>query len=301
MDMSEFRITYDGPALETSEMDVRELAPALLAIGDLLDAATRSLCGDQVKPQINVRGSFKTGSFGIDFTLATSLVNRMRELFSGNEATAIANALAILGALGFVARKSGKGLFAVLKWLRGRPVERVEVKQNSAILHVQGELLEIELSVLTLLRNVSVREASERVLSPLSREGITLFSAGTDLEVVETVQASEIGWFHAPQPEDELLVDEVRKMAFSIVSLAFKDDNKWRLYDGAATIHASIADLGFLKRVDTNQVSFAKGDVLVCNVRVRQWQTLTGARTEYEVTDVVEHRTAARQIQLPGL
>jgi hypothetical protein len=301
MDMSEFRITYDGPALEASEMDVRELAPALLAIGDLLEAATKTLCGDQVKPQINVRGSFKTGSFGIDFTLVTSLVNRMRELFAGNEATAIANALAILGALGFTAKKGGKGLFAVLKWIRGRPLERVEVKPDSAILHVEGERLEIELSVLTLLRDVSVRQATTRVLSPLAREGITIFSAGTDHEIVETVEASEVGWFHVPEQPDELLVDEDRKMVFSIVSLAFKDDNKWRLYDGAATIHASISDAGFLKRVDTNLETFAKGDVLVCNVRVRQWQTPAGAKTEYDVTNVLEHRTAARQIQLPGL
>lgn len=91
--MSRFRITYDGPALESSEMDVRELAPALLAFGDLLDASTRALCGDQVRPQVNVRGSFKTGSFGIDFTLATSLLGRMRDLLSGNEGTALANAV----------------------------------------------------------------------------------------------------------------------------------------------------------------------------------------------------------------
>jgi len=33
-----FRITYDGPALASHEMDVRELAPALLAMSDLLKA-----------------------------------------------------------------------------------------------------------------------------------------------------------------------------------------------------------------------------------------------------------------------
>ena len=83
------------PALESSEMDVRELAPALLAIGDLLDASTRALCGNQVRPRVNVRGSFKTGSFGIDFTLATSLLGRMRDMLSGNEGTALANAVTI--------------------------------------------------------------------------------------------------------------------------------------------------------------------------------------------------------------
>ncbi|MDR0241437.1 MAG: hypothetical protein LBJ65_07535, partial [Burkholderia sp.] len=55
-------------------------------------------------------------------------------------------------------------------------------------------------------------------------------------EVFETVARHEIAWFHAPEPADALLLDEHRKMAFSIVSLAFKDDNTWRLYDGTSTI-----------------------------------------------------------------
>ncbi|MGS0896037.1 hypothetical protein ACVBGC_26425 [Burkholderia stagnalis] len=299
--MSQFRMTYDGPALESSEMDVRELAPALLAIGDLLEASTQALCGDQVRPQVNVRGSFRTGSFGIDFTLATSLLGRMRDMLSGSEGTALANAVTILTALGIAAPQARKGLFAVLKWLRGRPIQQVRMHAHTAVLHVDGEQLEIELSVLTLLRDVSVREAIARVLSPLAREGITTFSAGTDTDVFETVARDEIVWFRVPEPADALILDEYRKMAFSIVSLAFKDDNKWRLYDGAATIHAAITDTGFLKRVNDNQISFSKGDILVCNVRVQQWQTLDGAKTEYEVADVLEHRPASRQIPLPGL
>ncbi|KVH07121.1 hypothetical protein SB394_19955 [Burkholderia sp. BCCIQ04A] len=299
--MSRFRITYDGPALESSEMDVRELAPALLAFGDLLDASTRALCGDQVRPRVNVRGSFKTGSFGIDFTLATSLLGRMRDLLSGSEGTALANAVTILTALGIAAPRARKGLFAVLKWLRGREITHVRMKDHTAVLHVDGDTLEIDLPVLTLLRDVRVRRATAQVLAPLAREGIEIFAAGTDTEVYETVARNEIAWFHAPEPADALLLDEHRKMAFSIVSLAFKDDNKWRLYDGTSTIHATITDAGFLSRVNNSQISFSKGDVLLCNVRMQQWQTSDGAKTEYEVTDVLEHRPAGLQIPLSGL
>lgn len=300
-DMSDFRITYDGPALEASEMDVRELAPALLAIGDLLTASTQALCGDKVRPQVNVKGSFKTGSFGIDFVLATDLLTRVRDIFASDSATAIANAGAILTALGFAANQSYKGLLHVIKWIRGRKIQRVETGRDTAILHVEDDQLEIELAVLTLLRDVAVREATERMLEPLSREGITTFYAGTDEHVSATIRSEEIGWFSAPPAQDELLVDETRKMVFSIVSLAFKEDNKWRLHDGNSTISAAISDADFLHKVDTNQVNFAKGDVLVCDVRVRQWQSTGGAKTEYEVVRVIEHRTAARQIPLPGL
>lgn len=300
-DMSDFRITYDGPALEMSEMDVRELAPALLAIGDLLSASTQALCGDKIKPQVNVKGSFKTGSFGIDFVLATDLITRVRDIFASDAATAIANAGAILAALGFAADRGYRGLLHVLKWLRGRKIQRVETREETAILHVEDDQLEIEIAVLTLLRDMAVREATERMLEPLSRDGITVFYAGTDESVSATITSDEAAWFSAPQAQDELLVDETRKMAFSIVSLAFKEDNKWRLHDGNSTISAAISDADFQHKVDTNQVNFAKGDVLVCDVRVRQWQSSSGAKTEYEVVRVIEHRTAARQIPLPGL
>lgn len=88
-------------------------------------------------------------------------------------------------------------------------------------------------------------------------------------------------------------------MVFSIVSLAFREEHKWRLFDGAATVYAAMADADFLARVDRNVETFTKGDLLICRVRVRQWQTASGARTEYEVTRVMEHRSGARQLPLP--
>lgn len=301
--MSTFRITYDGPALYTSQMDVRELAPALLAVGDLLQSATLALYGDRVQPQVDVRGSFKTGSFGIDFALGADWVSRIKDLMAGNEATAAANALAILGALGWAVKKTAlPGLFSVLTWLKGRAIERVEMREHIAVIHVQGELLEIELQVLTLLRDVSVRQGCEKVLRPMENAGITSFSVGDDTGAVsQRVETAQRAWFATPQVADELLVNEVRKMVFSIVALAFKDENKWRLHDGASTLHAVINDAEFLARVDANQVNFAKGDILLCDVRVKQWRTSTGARTEYEVVRVIEHSTPGRQLSLPGV
>ncbi len=38
-----FRLKFDGPAVEGGEMDVRDLAPALLELGHLFDAARRAL------------------------------------------------------------------------------------------------------------------------------------------------------------------------------------------------------------------------------------------------------------------
>lgn len=301
--MTSFRVTYDGPALAASEMDARELAPALLAVADLLDASTQALFEGQAKPQVNVKGSFKTGSFNIDLVLVTNFLAQIKSIFGSDTAGALSNGVTILTTLGFIAKAGFVGLVQLIKWLRGRPIKHVEVSGDSATIYVEdgNESVQVELSVLRLLRSVAVRESLEKVLAPLDRDGIDTFAAGESVGLPSVViTEEEKDWFRAPTAGEELIVDETRRMAFSIVSLAFKDDNKWRLYDGAATIHANIADTGFLSRVDQNLVSFAKGDLLVCRVRVQQWQTVTGARTEYTVVEVLEHRPAWRQIQLPG-
>lgn len=297
--MTMFRVTYDGPALEHHEMDARELAPALLAVADLLEASCKALYGENAKPQINVKGSFRTGSFNIDFVTAVSWLKSLRDMFAGPNATAIANGLAILGFLGFVGKR---GLAQALQWLKGRQITRVEIDEKNARIFVDDEFIEIEAEAITLLREMSVREAFDRVLSPLDRDGIDTFAAGTETEPAQVViKEEDRRFFVPPATSDELLLEDIRKMVFSIVSLTFKEDNKWRLSDGSATISAVISDSGFLEAVNQNLESFSKGDVLVCDVRIKQWQTQSGAKTEYEVVKVLEHRRAARQINLPGI
>ncbi len=88
---------------------------------------------------------------------------------------------------------------------------------------------------------------------------------------------------------------------------AFKEDSKWRLSDGDSTISARIFDLDLPSGVNADETAFATGDVLICEVKVTQWHAPSGAKTDYDVTRVVEHRHAATQISFracnghPGL
>nr|WP_063573161.1 hypothetical protein [Luteibacter rhizovicinus] len=301
-DVTEFRVSYDGPALENHEMDPRELAPALLAMADLLEASARVLYGDKAKIHVNVKGSFKTGSFNVDFVTGVQWLQSVKDIFAGTEATAIANATAILGALGVIGRK---GLFPLLKWLRSRPIKRIEAigtdrpGQPTVRIYVGDEFYDTERDTVDLLRDVGVRKATQQVLAPLERSGIDVFALGQGTRVNVTVRDSELSSFISPAADESLIIDDIRDMAFSIVSLTFKENNKWRLSDGSSTISATISDADFLQAVHGDMKSFSKGDALVCRVRVRQWQTANGTRTDYEVVNVVNHLRAARQVQLP--
>jgi hypothetical protein len=97
---------------------------------------------------------------------------------------------------------------------------------------------------------------------------------------------------------ESLLMDASFNIVYSIVSLAFKRDNKWRLSDGENVHTVMIKDDIFLEKVDRNIISFSKNDVLVCETKIRQWQTGAGLKIEYEVVKVLEHKKSPVQEKL---
>jgi hypothetical protein len=63
MSRADFTLTYDGRALQIHEMDVRDLAPAMLAVGELFDPMNVLLNGETAEVQINVAKSSHSAAF----------------------------------------------------------------------------------------------------------------------------------------------------------------------------------------------------------------------------------------------
>lgn len=296
MSKASFTIAYDGPALRDGAMDVRDLAPALLAVGQLFDAANSVLNGDNARVNVQVTATGQ-GSFEIVFDLLQTLPQQLVGIFSGEVVTAALN----LKELVITGTAVTGGLVWLIKYLSGRKIERTEQLSESKVrLTIEGESIEVPITLLRLYQDLAVRTALQQVVDePLKREGIDVFEIRENKRPIITVVQSEAIYFAKPELADEVLIQETRRSAFSIISLAFKEDNKWRLFDGNTQISALIEDQSFLQRVDANQIAFAKGDILLCEVRVTQKRTGEGLRTDYVVEQVVEHRPAARQLPLP--
>jgi len=190
------------------------------------------------------------------------------------------------------------GLLWLIKKLRGRKPDKIERLSESHIrLTVDGDSFDVPIALMRLYQDLAVRIAAQKVVAePLKKEGIDTFEARQDRQPLITIQKADIDYFAKPDVPEETLVEETRRAAFSIISLSFKEDNKWRLYDGNTQISARVEDQSFQERVDSNQVAFAKGDILICDVRVTQKRTSEGLSTEYVVEKVVEHKPAMRQL-----
>lgn len=293
--MTQFRVTYDGPALRGSEMDVRELAPALLAIADLLKSANRVLHGDRADVRVHVRGSFKTGSFGIDLTVATDMLKLARDIFSGPEVGAVLNAAGVVSLLGLC----GGGLLAVLRKLRGRKPDRIETTDSGVTFHVEQEAIHVEQNVYLLFADPATRENLDGLLRPLDSEGIEEVAFSADGEVAEVITQDEREWFEPSDPVEEMLFETTLRTILAIESAVFREGNKWRFSDGTATFHAEILDVDFLARIETGEERFGKGDQLIVDLRRSQLQADGKLRTDYAVVKVIEHRAPPQKRLVP--
>lgn len=297
MSRTHFHLTYDGPALATHEMSARDLAPALIAVSDLLEQANLTLNGERARVAVTVKASFRTGCFGIDFGVAQD-VGRFLRMFTGEEAVGAVNLLTILGFTG----AAGVSLLGLLKRLRGRPIQEIQpLKNGNFRVIVESDSVDVEEAVINLLRNYQLRRALEDVVKPLQRDGIETVAVQESLDAEPLVISKpEAAWFAAPPPQDELLEENESILLLQLVSISFKEDNKWRFSDGSTTFYAAMLDDRFQRRVDADEVRFAKNDILKVRLRRSQYLDTAGnMRTEAHVTEVMEHRPAGHQLKLP--
>ncbi|MDI4089827.1 hypothetical protein QK428_10850 [Pseudomonas aeruginosa] len=297
MSKASFNVLYDGPALAHSEMDVRELAPALLALGELLEEANAIINHGRAQLSVQVKATFKTGCFGIELDVVQSLLQAAQSLFAHES---IATAKELLEWLGLIGSTAG-GLLWLIKKIRGRKINQVVLLDNGKVkIVLDNEAIEAEEKVLELYRQFRVRSALEGVLKPLESEGIDTFAV-TDLKQTKRfieVTKQERVYFKTPEPEAEPLSDDEFDVNLQIVSISFQDGNKWRFSDGASVFYADMLDESFAAQVAASAASFTKGDIL--KVRLRRIQSLSGEsfKTDYSVLKVLEHRKAAAQLRM---
>lgn len=297
-DLAEFKIAYDGEALRSHIMDVRDLAPALLAFGKLFDESNRVLNGNKTTVKLQVKAT-SPASFDILFQLDQSFIEQVTGLLTGDMVTSALNLLTIMGFATTGIGASTYSLLWLIRKLQGKKPTLIKDKKDGTVeIKYDSETFIVPIELLRLYQDIAVRKAAQEILEPLKNDGIDTFKVINNNITVNVINKSEVIYYQLPEVQDEVILESDKKAAYSIVSLAFKEDNKWRLYDGNSTISVTMTDEDFLYQVDNNLVSFAKGDILICEVKTIQYRTETGLRTEHEVLKVVEHKQAARQLKL---
>lgn len=284
-----FTVVYDGPALADHSIDVRDLAPALFALGELFEEANRTCNDDRAKVNLVVRAT-PAGSFEVELRLIQTLAQQLTGILSGSEVTAALNLKEIVFGVGSTA----VGLIAFFKWLRGRRPSAVEPDGDRVRVTVENATIVVNQKVLALSENIRVHRAVAALTRPLEREGVDVLRIKDGEAVIETIDCEDLASFKFAVAEDveEEISDETYRMALTLVSVVFRDDNKWRVSDGSAEFYVSMVDDRFMELVAQGRVSFTAGDILICKLRSRQTRAGARLKTDYEVVEVFEHKRA---------
>lgn len=301
-----FRIVYDGPAVEDGEMDVSQLAASLLALGKLIENADAIRTGETGRVRVRVQSDVKRGSFDVGIA-----VHWLDGILDATTAWAMtphgAATISLLGLLGInikdLAKVGGKGLIQTVRWLRGRRVVKQVVLEdgNTTLIAEDGEEVTVHPTVARLVDDPSVRQLLEKFTEPLREDGIEEIRFEEKRgQTDERITAAEAPSFVAAAGNEPSSSDTFRA-TYQIKRLFFDRGRKWRLSNGAQAIQAEIEDEAFWARVDASEASFSKEDYLVCTVRMDQWLTTSGLRTEYVIVKVEQHLPAPKQTPLPGI
>lgn len=302
MSDARFTLIFEGPAVDNGEIDVRDLAPSLLSLGELLQAANAAINGERASVAVKLHAT-RAGSFEVDMTMVQSLAAQagllLDQLAGHRDSLAAAKDLAdIIFKVGAGAAAIGGGFFALIKWLKNRKPDRIEERGGDTIIHIGDTYFVTNARAVALAENLEVREQAKKLVSVLRSDGIDRLSTKTDGERL-TISKQEADYFEIPVGDDETLEDAKREMYLQIDSLSFKEGNKWKVTDGGEPFYAVIEDAEFLNRIAKGEVSFSKTDHLHCMVHERQVRTIRGQlRKERTIVKVLEHKPGARQLKL---
>jgi hypothetical protein len=241
-------IRYDGPALERHDMDVRDLAPALLALADIVQFANKKFNGDAADMRVLVNADAEQQCFMLDLSLVQSLLEQAKGLL-GMEyvktAKEIAEWIGIIGG-------GSCGLFQFLRFVRrrGEGGTKYEVRQETGATTVtvigDGATIILPVQAYQLAQEKYVVERAKDVLRPLEKPGIDSLAFLEDERAVFEVNEQEATEIIAtpageldPLPSES--VSDIRG-SVRIKSAQYEGSAKWSLLWNGRAIDAEMAD-----------------------------------------------------------
>ena len=305
--MAVFKISFDGPSVENGEIDVSELAPALLALGDLVTSANRAINKDQAEAKLKLKATEK-GSFEALLSLDVSFVTGVLDMMADHEdrVTAAKDLLTILIGAGTVVG-GPCAFFLALRHLGGKRAEASERLDDGRVsITSGGTTITVDKRTAVLIEDGPTRETAKKfVETSLKPDGVLSVSFRTQ----DLVDASEPELkitradrlavsIPEPSDDDKHTVTQSRRAHLKIVSAQFHEGYLWRFFDGQNIFTASMEDPHFLNQLDQAEVALSKDDTLLCEIEETQELVGNALKSSARIVTVIEHIPGARQLRL---
>lgn len=305
MTKARFEIAFEGEPFDDGEIDVRDLAPTLLAFGNVVQAANKALNGDRADARLKVAATDQ-GSFVAALTMDVGWLTDMLDAVSAYPQRVVAadQLMDLLIKGGTIVGGGAVGLFAAIKVLKGKRPEKVEPGDDGTTeITINQTTFIVDDRTVALLQDLPTREAVEDLGAKAARvDGLDNLRIGVDDEKVEAVRLarSDLPSLKVPPEPDEPDTKITHRDAWlKIVSVHFRDGYKWRFSDGGERpFTAEMEDAEFQNKVQEGLVALTASDAIRCRLREEQSLSASSLHKIVYVEEVLEHRPGARQMNL---
>ncbi|MPZ49331.1 MAG: hypothetical protein GEU75_08545 [Dehalococcoidia bacterium] len=283
---SEFSEVYDGPAIADHTMEVRDLAPALLALAQTFERANSLLNDERVHLSLEIKASPRQGSLDIMFVIKQTIEAAQGVLSSDFVTSALTLQTLLIGG-----GAGGLSLIGLLKLLKGKKPEVIETGAEAVTLETESGRLVVPIKLFQISNDGLIRHFLEAALKPLARPGIDKVEFRSDNQTISQIEKGEIDSFRTEDTSPS--VTKTLLHTFLKVRLPKLDGaGKWQFHDGAKANWYEIQDAAFQNEVTNRTRAFRAGDILECDVEVTQTRSETGGLTsEYAITQVYDQRS----------
>jgi hypothetical protein len=296
-----FEVKYDGDALREGRMPVRDLAPALLALGQLFTEASQLLFPENDPVSLEIEAT-REGSFEVELILHGAGMG-WDQLSTHPVATA---ATLVVFKEVVIGDSIDLSLFGLLKWLKGKLItEQKEGPEPGQVTLRAEDGLEItvQAEVAALSTDPGIRRKAREVVEPLRRDGVDSLEFRSDEKPTVTLEKEDVPAFELPEAEDAEVVSQQEIDIFLDVfspDLEKGGTRKWRFGGLGETFMAPIEDPEFMEKVSQHEEVFGAGDQLRARLQIIQKRDPVSGkvRAERKVVKVYECIKALEQLSL---
>lgn len=199
---------------DADSLDIDDVATLLFSLSNIIQESNKISNPTGKKIGINIK-PIEKGSFIIDIVLfAQSNAGQLMSIINSSSAAELKNMLEWVGLIS----GGGIGLFGLIKWLKGKPIEKTEDvdKQEVKIFNSSGDNITVNINVMNLYNNVTIKNNIFNVVGkPLEKNDITSITS----YLKEDQEHTEVSM-------DKTIVDDVKEYATSEIKIPEKGDKE---------------------------------------------------------------------------